>query len=322
MTDLVQRWRDINDGYASLQYAESRWPFVHEVSVLNIAWRVAMYNKTNMRILWEFASDGIEYVNFTASSEALTDYEVINIKSDMIEKTWRSTAIASEWVQWDAGAGQTMGIDTLALLNTNLSQNAVVTLLGYGGGSDAAPGDFDGSAAITIVIDMPTDATEDTVLYCSASAASSATSYRHWKLRLEDPSNAAAYLEIGRLVAGEAFVFDTENCAQDIEFSYKNYKNEVNLNGFTSASNNRALKKNLRLSLPNLNAISQTNYSEWNRMLKYCRDTLKMLVIVDPVSPYRFSVFAKLQEIPAEKTRYVDGLNMYASITATWDEGR
>ena len=141
-------------------------------------------------------------------------------------------------------------------------------------------------------------------------------------MRREDPSNDAADIEIGRLIAGEAFVFDTENCAQDVEFSYRNFKNEVNINGFTSASNNRALKKNLRLSLPNLNAISKTNYSEWNRMIKYCRDSLKMLVIVDPASPYRFSVFAKLQEIPAEKTRYIDGSNMYASITATWDEGR
>jgi hypothetical protein len=281
-----------------------------------------MYNTTNMRILWEFGSDGIEYANFTASSEALNDYEIINIKSDMVERTWRSTGIASEWVQWDAGAGQVMGVDTLALINHNLSQNAVVTLLAYGQGSDEAPPDFDGSATLTTVLTMPTDPTEDTLLYCNASAVTSATSYRHWRVRLEDPSNDAAYLEIGRLIAGEAFVFDTENCAQDIEFSYKNYKNEVNLNGYTSASNNRALKKNLRLSLPNLNAISQTNYSEWNRMIKYCRDSLKMLVIVDPVSPYRFSVFAKLQEIPAEKTRYVDGLNMYASITATWDEGR
>jgi hypothetical protein len=57
-------------------------------------------------------------------------------------------------------------------------------------------------------------------------------------------------------------------------------------------------------------------------MIKYCRDTLKMLVIIDPANPYRFSCFAKLNEIPMEKARYVDASNLYASISATWDEGR
>jgi len=322
MVDRVERWREQNPGFSGLQYAESRWPFVHEVSVLNISWRVAMYNTSNLRILWEFASDGIEYANYLASSEATNDHEIINIKSDIVEKTWRATGCSSEWVQFDAGAGQVMGVDTLALLNNNLSQNAIVEISAYGGGSDDVPGNWESESSYIASITMPSDATEDNLIYISGSAVSSLNSYRHWRVTMQDPSNNDGFIEIGRLVAGESFVFDVENCTHEVEFGFKNYKNEVNLNGFTSASNNRALKKELRLTFQDLNVISRTNYSEWNRMIKYCRDTLKMLVIIDPENPYRFSVFSKLSEIPGEKTRYIDGSTMYATIQATWDEGR
>jgi hypothetical protein len=321
MTDPVLRWKEDNPGYSGLQWAESRWPFVHEVPGINLMWRVSMYNMTQMRILWEFGSDGIEYANFDKSSEASNDHEIVNIKSDIVEKTWRSTGCASEWVQWDAGAGNTIAIDTFALINTNFSPTAVLTLLAYGTGSDDAPADWGVSGIPIATIAMPTDETEDNVIWCNPGAPPF-TAYRHWRLVIEDPSNTDGFVEIGRLIGGEAFVFDSENCTKDIEFGFKNFKNEVNLNGFTSASNNRALKKHLRLTFQDLNVVSQANYGEWNRMVKYCRDTLKMLVIIDPTEPYRFSVFSKLTEIPSEKSRYVDASNLYATIAASWDEGR
>lgn len=317
MTDPVLRWREDNPGYSGLQYAESRWPFVHEVPVLHLSWRVSMYNTSQLRILWEFASDGIELANYTASSEVSLDYEIENIKSDIVEKVWRSTGVASEFIGFDAGSE--IGIDTFALINTNLSQNAVLTLTAY-----SIEDDYNNNTNAVMIdtIPMPSDPTEDNVIWIRGSAVGVGDVYQWYRLTIEDPGNADGYIEIGRCIGGQAFVFDTENCTTNIEFGYKNFKNEVSLNGYTAASNNRALKKTLRLVFQDLNAISRNNYSEWMRLVKYCRDTLKMLVIPDPQNPYRFSLFAKLTEIPMERTRYLDTATMYATIQASWDEGR
>lgn len=295
------------------------------VQRLGIQVRLVAYNITNLRILWEMKSDGTTSNNFTASSEASTDKGVVNLKSDVIEKYWQSTSASTQWVQWDAGSGRTISLDTLALIGHNLTSSAVVTLIGYGGSGDSAPANtaawdaLDAYATLT----LSDDPDEENLIYIHPNTP--ANSYRHWRLKIHDPTNPDAFLRAGRLVAGSALVFNGENCLDEIELTNVNYKDETRLNGFAGIANNRALKKNLALKFRNLDRVSLTNYRLLRRYLQYCRDTLKALIIVDPSSEtakYQFTAFAKLKQMPREMHKYIDENSSYTSLELEYDEGR
>jgi hypothetical protein len=154
-------------------------------------------------------------------------------------------------------------------------------------------------------------------------SVSAANQYRHWRVLIQDPTKPDGYISIGRFAAGEAMVFDTrENMTMDVDYSQINYKDELKLNGFSSISNNRALRSRLRLGFDNLDMESNDNYAQLQRMLTYCRDTLKALVIPDPRRPYRYSVYSKLSQMPQEKHRYIDDATSYATFDLEWDEAR
>lgn len=288
----------------------------------HMEFRQMSYNLTQLRILWEIASDGSTSANnYTASSNAGTGYEVVNLRSDFLERTWRSSGCTAEWFQFDAGVGSTIGIDTAALLGHNLTNNAVITVYGYGDAFSNAPASDADWYALTPEFTMTVQPNYANVYYIAA--VSAAKKYRYWRVLIQDAGNTAGYLEIGRFVAGEALVFDTrENMTMDVDFSQINYKDELKLNGFSSIANNRALRSRLRLGFDNLDMESNDNYAQLQRMLTYCRDTLKALVIPDPRRPYRYTVYSKLSQMPQEKHRFIDDATSYASFDLEWDEAR
>jgi hypothetical protein len=81
----------------------------------------------------------------------------------------------------------------------------------------------------------------------------------------------------------------------------------------------------MRLSFKDLNTAQISNYRLFKRYLRYCRDTLKALVIVDPSSEgtkYQYTVFAKAKSMPMENKRYVDAQSSYSTLDVEYDEGR
>jgi hypothetical protein len=284
--------------------------------------RLIKYNIDKLRILWEIKSDGTTANNFTASSEESTDKGVINLKSDIVEKYWQSTGDSAEWVRFDAGSGETISLDTFALIGHNLSGSATLTLKGYGDGSSSAPADWS-VVATYATLTVSEDPDEENLIWVSPTNPSAA--YRWWRLDIADPTNADGYIRIGRLVAGTALIFSGENCLDQIGLVEQSFKDEMQLNGFTRISNNRALKRKLVLRFKDLNKISQSNYRGLRRYMRYCRDSLKALVIVDPStesSKYEFSAFAKLQVMPVQEHKFVDSDNSYSSFDLEFDEGR
>lgn len=284
--------------------------------------RLVAYNITQLRILWEIKSDGVTATNFTASSEVSADKGVVNVKSDIIEKYWQSTGDSSEWVQWDTGSGRVISLDTFALIAHNLTSSAVVRLKGYGDSSSSAPGDW--SVVDTYVtFTLSDDPDEENLIWVAPTLP--ASSFRHWRLEIEDSTNPDGFIRIGRLAAGSSLIFNGENCLDDITVVEENYKDEMQLNGFSRIANNRALKKRLILNFRNLDSVSQTNYRLLRRYLRYCRDTLKALIIVDPQteeSKYKFTAFAKLKQMPQQRHKYLDAESSYTSFELEYDEGR
>lgn len=285
--------------------------------------RLVSYNITQLRILWEIKSDGIEAANYTSSSDASTDKAVVNLKSDIVEKYWQSSSASSEWFRWDTGSGRVISLDTFALIQHNLTSSAVVTIKGSGASGDSEPVDWS-AVSVYATLTLSDDPDEDNLIYISPTQPSS--SYRWWRIDINDPTNPDGFIRIGRVVGGSALIFaGNENCLDDISFMEENYKDEMPLNGFSRVANNRSLKKKMELSFRDLDTVAQTNFRLLKRYMRYCRDTLKALVIVDPqteTSKYEFTAFAKLKVMPERRHKYIDSASSYTALQLQFDEGR
>lgn len=277
------------------------------------------YNTGLLRILWQIASDGIDSSNYTASSNASVDKNVVNLKSDIIEQYWQSTGKTSEWIQFDCGAGKTTLIDTFALIGTNLTTSATINLYGYGGSSSAAPVSWVGVPLLTN-IPMPSNPLEENVIYIAPSQPIDA--FRHFRITISDPTNPDGVLRIGRCIAGASTIFTTENCLENVSYKKENYKDEFSINGFTSIANNRALKKTMTLNFSNLNRLQYANYRRLMEYVSYCRDTLKAFVIIDPSEAYQFCVFSKLKGMPEESHVYISSDTSNVALSLSFDEAR
>jgi hypothetical protein len=294
------------------------------------------------------ASDGLQWQNITASSSDSNpiygDFGVYNIKSDIVEQVWRS-GIPSDGKAWfllDCGKSDTTSdtkaflMDTLAILNHNFSPKAEISVWGYGGAGIGSSTRSVVKSLGTLLIDKvnPKFDNSDFVWVMSQAkydsyAPGPLPQFRHWLIEISDPNNVDGYIQIGRFAAGSATIFTAEeNLTANITYREISYKDEVKINGFTSISNARSLKKTLRSEFKNLNALStllgnpNTNYYNLKRYLRYCRDIFKALIIVDSRDPYLFYLYSKVADMPTEECNYLDDAALYVSMNIEWDEAR
>jgi hypothetical protein len=167
---------------------------------------------------------------------------------------------------------------------------------------------------------MSQDPFETNFLWCASSQPISA--YRHIGVKITDLTNPDGYIEIGRFVCGASSILtELENYTSNVKYSEVNYKDELEINGFSTIANNRALKKKITLSFDNLN-MNADNYKILRKMMRYIRDTKKALVLPDPTDLYRFNLFAKLEKLPDLNVSYVDANNVYVSFDLEFNEGK
>ena len=319
---LYQQFEQTNDTvYENINNINFQFD-IAKSQIYHMEFRQMSYNLTQLRVLWEIGSDGISASNnYVASSNAGTGYEPVNLRSDFIERTWKSTNCVAEYFQFDVGVGNTIGIDTAAILGHNLTNGALITVYGYGDAFSNAPATDSDWYSLSAQFTMTVEPTYQNIFYVAAATASA--KYRHWRVLIQDATNTDGFIEIGRFIAGEAMVFDTrENMSMNVDYAQVNYKDELKLNGFSSLANNRALRSRLKISFDNLDMESNDNYAQLQRYFSYCRDTLKALVIPDPRKLYRYTVYAKLSQMPQEKHSYLDDASSYASLEIELDEGK
>lgn len=304
------------------------------------------YNLTQLRILWEIASDGLVANNFIAHSLVPAgDYGITNLKTDIVEQKWRgfsgsiSQPIPTAFFIVDTGMtfdpilspSKAIFVDTMALLNTNLTQYATIQVWAYGTASSSAIRDgyqgqvdlwseFTTRAELLYNGTMPSDPYEKNWIWIRSSQPTKA--YRHWGIMINDPNNPDPYVEVGRFVAGQSTILtELENYTSNVKYSENNFKDEAQITGFSWISNNRALKKKITLEFDNLN-MNGDNYKMLRKMIRYIRDTKKALVLPDPTDVYRFNLYAKLEKMPEYAISYVDAQNVYASFGLEFNEGK
>lgn len=268
-----------------------------------------IYNTTNLRIMCDFPSRGAAVAGGTnawgntlgtgnnwriesggSPVSAAGDFEPKNLNTDIVEQVWRSDGTLSGInIDCDTEIAQGVTIDTLAILNHNLTSSATIVLQG------ADVDDFStiGTEILTISI------TDPNIYYIAETFPPSSSQHRYWRFVVNDPTNTNGYLEIGTIIFGSATIFQGECFVDRLVRTNKHFSDKVRTEGFTNVSNDRALKHGLKLQFKNLK-FGEGNYNKLIDIFEDARTSLKCLWIPMPTKPTRFTIFGKLIRLPNE----------------------
>ena len=277
---------------------------------------MVIYNITQLRLLCSFPSRGtpaLNGLNWTASSSAFgDDFGVENLNTDIVEQVWRSFNFLSATLTCDTGISQGTTLDTVAILNHNLTTSAVVQVQGDNSSGFASP---------NVVFNMTV---EELNMYHIAPTFPTGVinQNRFWRFIISDPTNPSPYIEIGTILFGNADIFTrAENYENPIGRKPIHFKDEIETEGFTNIMNDRSLKETLTLRFKDLRFLSG-NFNILSNLQKTARTSNKCLIIPTPEFPSRHAVFAKLVELPNRDHTGIDEENEYVSLTMDWDESK
>lgn len=277
---------------------------------LGVQVRSAIYNTTNLRILVDFPSRGVTGTNWTASStkaSSTNSFTVNNLNTDIVEQYWRSdNAVTTATLVCNTQLVQGVFLDTLAILNHNLSGSASVRLQGSNSPTFA-----------TTPLDIFLKYEASNIYYIAPTLPNEA--YQYFKLTINDPGNADDFLRIGTIVFGSAVIFTDESFIDKVTFGQKQFVDKVFTEGFSNVSNDRGRKKYLNLEFRNL-VYGKSNFQSMREIFNYAGTILKCLYIPVPQQASRFAVFGKLNEIPQEQHNYKGAEADYVDFTIEVDE--
>lgn len=266
-----------------------------------------LYNTTNLRILSEFPSRGVDGINWTVLSGGTQsgDFSIDNVNTDIVEQQYRSTATAVALVcdtQLTSGAF----IDTLAILNHNLTLGASITVIGSN-----VP-DF---SNIGLIVSL--DASKRNTYYIAPTLP--LTGFRYVKLQISDTSNPDGQIRIGTIVFGSSIIIQSEQFIDQVNKATVHYSDKVKTEAFTNVQNDRAVKTAITLSFKNM-AFNSGDYKNMTDLFETARTAQKCLWIPTPKYPSRFAVFGKLSEIPQEQHNDLGENSDWVDFTCHVDE--
>lgn len=268
---------------------------------------LVLYNTTNLRILCDFPSRGVSGGNWSANSTAVGDFGVANLNTDIVEQVWRSFGLVTGIVlTCDTQVVQGVFVDTVAILNHNLTTSASIVLQGSNDSGFATVG-----ISITIISKL------SNIYYISPTLP--LTSYRYWRFLINDPTNTAGSMQIGTIVFGSSIIMQQTCITQSVVKSTKHFADKVATEGFTNVSNDRAIKYAIGLEIRNL-SYDRGDYTRIRGVFDTARTSLKCLWIPTPQFPDRFAVFGKLSAIPPEQHNVIDANADYVSFGVEVDE--
>lgn len=277
-----------------------------------------IYNRTQMRILQNFTSRGTAALlgnNWTSNSTASGDFLPRNLNTDVEEEVFRAATNTGLELVCDTGVVQGVTIDTIAIRNHNLTRDATVQVQG------ATSGSF---SPIAITFDMVTE-TMHMYYIAPTFPTGTANQNRYWKFLISDPTNPDP-IQIGAILFGNSQIVSVaDDWLNPLQQGKKHFKDAMQTEGFTAASNDRALKKWLKLRFSEMERVNG-NFRMLEAYADYCRTSLKALIIPAPIYPSRYAVFAKLVQMPEYSHNNVsdiddpDGRAEYIEFGLDWDE--
>jgi hypothetical protein len=252
--------------------------------------RRVLYNTTNLRVMCDFPSRGTSGLNWTATSTATGDFSINNVNTDIVEQQWRSNpGTTSATITSDTEIVQGIPVDTIAILNHNLTTSATVTV------------EASNSPTFSPVGDSYNMTVEETNMYYLAPLFPT-TQYRYWRFIISDPTNPDSQLKIGTILFGTTIILQGECFVDEVTKRTKHFSDKVMTEGFTNVSNDRAIKNAISLEFRNI-GYTGGNYSNLRDVFEFARTSLKCLWIPDPQDVQRFATFGKIVQIPDELHR-------------------
>jgi hypothetical protein len=268
---------------------------------------IALYNTTNLRVLCDFPSRGTNGLNWTASSTAAGDYSVNNLNTDIVEQIWKSNGVVSGLtLTCDTGVTQGIFMDTLAILNHNMTTSASVI---FQGSNDAGFSSIGFSQTLISKL--------NNIFYIEPTLPTA--SYRYWRLLISDPTNTSSSIFIGTVVFGSAIVMQQTCITQSVSKATKHFSDKVATEGFTNVSNDRAIKYAVGMEMRNL-SYNRGDYTRLRGIFDTARTSLKCLWIPTPQFADRFATFAKLSSIPVEQHNVISADADYITFSIEVDE--
>lgn len=283
-----------------------------KAAVYGLQFNAVLYNHDNLRILCDFPSRGTSGVNWTSNSVAPGDFSENNLNTDVVEQVYRTNgAITGITLDCDTEVPQGVFLDTLAILNHNLTSSASVVLLGSQDPSFA-----------TIGTTLTLQARPEEMYYIAAEFPTQG--FRYWRFQIDDVTNADGHLQIGTIVFGNSLIFQGECFVDEVDYGLKDFADTVRTAGHTNASNSRAIKKSLTLDFRSLD-FTKGNFRSMRAMFREDRTIFKCLWIPTPDPDdqeytARFAVFSKMVTIPREKHKSHGRTADYVGFTVELDE--
>jgi hypothetical protein len=274
---------------------------------LNSQLLFAIYNTTNLRILCDFPSRGTSGTNWTvvAGGTAGGDRNVNNLNTDIVEQVYRSVSTTIT-IQCDTQISQGIFNDTVAILGHNFGTSASVTMQGS---NDLTFSSIPISETLFVETENMYWISEYLPL----------TSYRYWRFIISDPTNKDGFIEIGTIIFGASIIFNGECFTDQVVRRKTHFADRIRTEGFSSVSNDRALKRAVSLSFRKLNYLRE-NYRNLVSVVDTARTSLKCLWIPTPQYASRFAVFGKLSEIPVENHQAISETADYIDMDVNVDE--
>lgn len=275
--------------------------------------QIVIYNVTNLRVLCNFLSRGTSTSNWTATSSEPGDFGPNNLDTDITEQIWKSSIgiTTSLNLTTDTGVPQGVFVDTVAIINHNLTTSATVSLLGSNDVTFATVG-------VTIQMQV----TEDNMYYIAPEFPTA--QYRYWRFVINNVGNPDNFISIGTIIFGEADIFSGECITDQINYQLVDFADKIPTEGFTNVINSRSIKKSLGIEFQSIESRNR-NFKLLRELFSTYRTTHKCLWIPTPSATDmevtgRFAAFGKLVEIPAETHNSKGPLADYVNMSIDVDE--
>lgn len=238
----------------------------------------------------------------SVTSTAAGDFDKSNMYRDSSRLRWRSSGVATQEIIFQADISSE--IDTFAIIGHNFSDSAAVILEANTTNNFVAP-------PFTAVIPYA----EANMIHASALGSD----YEYYKLTIIDPANPCGYIEIGRVVAGRAFIMQAdEDISDSYSISTADKSKKMATEGFFRASNENVLVRSFSASFQKLDTRtgSDDNFQGLRTFFKNVRTTRPFVAILDRDNPSLFNVWAQLNSIPSENY----GINQYVNMSFQIEE--
>lgn len=233
-------------------------------------------------------------LSFTSQAEG--DFDISNITTESTRHRWRSASVltAQEIV---IKAERKSKLDTFAILGHNFSQNAIITLQANISNNFLAP-----------PITQQLVWAEDNIVFANELPGE----FEYYKISVLDPSNPCGYIEIGRIIGGQAVIMqNNEDITDSVSVGYTDMSEKMKTQGFFRQGNENVLVRDLSVRFQKLYTTigMNENYKALRAMFKYVKTTRPFLTILDRSDPEWLNMWGQLNSIPSDSF----GVNNYVS---------